>query len=159
MVGWLHWLDGHEFKQALGDGEGPGSLVCYRPWHCKESDTTEWLNNTNILPMTETFDVLFISSNPHYKITKVNIYDPTFISEETGSGTLWQISSVAHSTTFHFSFSFLIEPWYLPLKVSCLLYVAGTSGVPSLTQQERRGNWFTSANLNNPLSPFCHGLV
>ena len=121
----------------------------------------DWVTEqyTNILPMTETFDVLFISLNPHNKITKVNIYDPTFINEETGSGRLWQISSVAHSTTFHFSFSFLIEPWYLPLKVSCLLYVAGTSGVPSLTQQERRGNWFTSANLNNPLSPCCHGLV
>ena len=45
MVGWHHRLDGHEFEQAPGDGEGQGSLVCYSPWGLKESDTTEQLNN------------------------------------------------------------------------------------------------------------------
>ena len=44
MVGWHHWLDGHEFEQALGDGDGQGSLACCSPWGRKESDTTEWLN-------------------------------------------------------------------------------------------------------------------
>ena len=47
MVGWHHWLNRHEFEQALGDGEGQGSLACCSPWGCKESDTTEWLNNIN----------------------------------------------------------------------------------------------------------------
>ena len=32
MVGWHHWLKGHEFEKALGDGEGHGSLVCCNPW-------------------------------------------------------------------------------------------------------------------------------
>ena len=45
MVGWHHWLNGHEFQQTLGDVEGQGSLACYSPWGCKESDTTEQLNN------------------------------------------------------------------------------------------------------------------
>ena len=40
MVGW-HQLNGYEFKQTLGDGEGQGSLVCCSPWGRKESDTTE----------------------------------------------------------------------------------------------------------------------
>ena len=31
MVGWHHWLDGHEFEQTLGDGDGQGSLVCFSP--------------------------------------------------------------------------------------------------------------------------------
>ena len=44
MVGWYHQLDGHEFKQAPGDGKGQGSLVCCSPWGRKESDTTEGLN-------------------------------------------------------------------------------------------------------------------
>ena len=44
MVRWHHWLNGHEFEQAPGDGEGQGSLVCCSPWGHKESDTTEWLN-------------------------------------------------------------------------------------------------------------------
>ena len=45
MVGWHHLLNGHEFEQALGDGEGQGSLVCCSPWGHKELDTTERLNN------------------------------------------------------------------------------------------------------------------
>ena len=44
MAGWHHQLNGHEFEQGLGDGEGQGSLVCCSPWDCKELDTTEWLN-------------------------------------------------------------------------------------------------------------------
>ena len=46
MVGWYQ-LNGHEFEQAPGDGEGQGSLACCSPWGCKESDTTERLNTTN----------------------------------------------------------------------------------------------------------------
>ena len=47
-VGWHHWLDGHEFEQAQGVGDGQGSLVCYSPWGRKESDMTEWLNWTEL---------------------------------------------------------------------------------------------------------------
>jgi len=39
MVGWHHWLNGHEFEQTLGDSEGQGSLACCSPWGSKESDT------------------------------------------------------------------------------------------------------------------------
>ena len=39
-------LNGYEFELTQGDGEGPGSLVCCSPWGCKESDTTEQLNDT-----------------------------------------------------------------------------------------------------------------
>ena len=53
MVGWHHWLDGHEFEQAVGVGDGQGSLVCCIPWGRKESDATEWLN------WTETFIFVF----------------------------------------------------------------------------------------------------
>ena len=45
MVGWHHWLNGHEFEQAPGDSERQGSLVCCSPWGRKGSDTTEWLKN------------------------------------------------------------------------------------------------------------------
>ena len=44
MVGWHYQLDGHEFEQAPGVGDGQGSLVCCSPWGRKESDTTERLN-------------------------------------------------------------------------------------------------------------------
>ena len=46
MAGWCHWLDGHEFKQALGVGDSQGSLACCSPWGYKESDMTEQLNWT-----------------------------------------------------------------------------------------------------------------
>ena len=55
MVGWHHWLDGHEFEPAPGDGKGQGSLVCCSPWGRKESATTERLNTTKWYR-----DVLFI---------------------------------------------------------------------------------------------------
>ena len=41
MVGWHHRLDGHEFEYAPGVGDRQGSLACYSPWSCKESDTTK----------------------------------------------------------------------------------------------------------------------
>ena len=44
MVGWHHWLEGHEFELALGVGNGQGSLVCCSPWGSKELDTTEQLD-------------------------------------------------------------------------------------------------------------------
>ena len=44
MVGWHHWLNGHEFEQAPGVGDGQGSLVCCSPWGRKESDTTKGWN-------------------------------------------------------------------------------------------------------------------
>ena len=47
MVGWHHRLDGHEFEQALGVGDGQGSLACCSPRGCKESDMTEQMNSDN----------------------------------------------------------------------------------------------------------------
>ena len=44
MVEWHHQLDGHEFEQAPGVGDGQGSLACCSPWGHKESDTTAQLN-------------------------------------------------------------------------------------------------------------------
>ena len=45
MDGWHHWLEAHEFEQALGDDQGQGSLAYCSPRHYKELDTTEQLNN------------------------------------------------------------------------------------------------------------------
>ena len=44
MVGWNHRLDGHEFEQAPGVGDGQGDLACCSPWGRKELDMTERLN-------------------------------------------------------------------------------------------------------------------
>ena len=47
MVGWRHRLDGLEFEQAPGVGDGQARVVCCNPWGRKESDMTEQLNNSN----------------------------------------------------------------------------------------------------------------
>ena len=48
MVGWNHQLNGHEFEQVPGVGDGQGSLACCSPWGHKELDMTEWLDWTEI---------------------------------------------------------------------------------------------------------------
>ena len=47
MFGWHHRLNGHEFEEAQGVGNGQGSLACCDSWGRKELDTTEWLNGRN----------------------------------------------------------------------------------------------------------------
>ena len=92
MVGWHHWLDGHEFEQAQGAGDGQGGLVCCSPWGHKESDMTErvdWL----------IFFYLFIVS--------YRIIDPFGISFVIGYVTDFFFPLVTKFTilrTFHFSF-------------------------------------------------------
>ena len=60
MVRWHYWLmsmlNGHEFEQAPRVGDGQGSLVCCSPWGHRESDTTEWLNWTELF----IFNIIFI---------------------------------------------------------------------------------------------------
>ena len=50
MIGWHHRLNGHEFEQTPGDGEGQGSLVCCSPWGHKDLDVT--YNNKVITKLT-----------------------------------------------------------------------------------------------------------
>ena len=66
-VGWHHRLNGHEFEQALGVGDGQGSLACWSPWGLKESDTTEWLIYWSFIHtcVCVNFSVLFDSLLSH----------------------------------------------------------------------------------------------
>ena len=49
LDGWYHRLDGHEFEQAPGVGDGQGNLACCSPWGHKELDTTEWTELRGLL--------------------------------------------------------------------------------------------------------------
>jgi len=62
IVAWHHRLNGHEFEYTLGVGDGQGGLACCSPWGCKESDTTEWLNWTELPLMIFLSPVMFDSS-------------------------------------------------------------------------------------------------
>ena len=70
MVGWHHRLDGHEFEQTLGIGDGQGSRVCCSPWFHKELATTERLNWTELVSLCIGHtDLLFSDSRiPFLKI-------------------------------------------------------------------------------------------
>ena len=48
MAGWHHWLDGCESEWTPEVGDGQGGLACCDSWGRKESDTTEWLNWTEL---------------------------------------------------------------------------------------------------------------
>ena len=49
MVGWHHWVNGHEFGWTPGVGDGQGGLACCGSWGRQESDTPELLNWTELL--------------------------------------------------------------------------------------------------------------
>ena len=62
MVGWHHLLDGQEFEQTPGVGDRQGGLACSGSWGCKELDTTEQLNWTELI------------HSHHYHLSKFHIY-------------------------------------------------------------------------------------
>ena len=61
MVGWHHQLNGYEFEQTLGDGEGQESLACYSLWGCEGSDTIEQLHNNKPVVLSYTALLLLFS--------------------------------------------------------------------------------------------------
>ena len=77
MVGWHHWLNGHEFEQALVDGEGQGGLACCSPWGCKELDTTEQLNNSLIWRWH--FTALIDGQGPDFEPAKLTLLNTFFV--------------------------------------------------------------------------------
>ena len=68
MAGWHHWLDGREFEWTLGVADGQTGLACCDSWGYQESDTTEWLNwtelNWTFQVRERKYSILAPSSNP-----------------------------------------------------------------------------------------------
>ena len=70
----MKWLDGVTDLQTLRDGEGQGRLVCCSSWSCKESDTTELLNNNKEAKCLETEQMLtFFSKTVNLNYDEVNV--------------------------------------------------------------------------------------
>ena len=72
MVGWHHWFNGPEFEQAPGVGKGQGSLACCSPGGCKESNTTERLNWTELNPFNKGMCKRFIAVLTSRKVGPYN---------------------------------------------------------------------------------------
>ena len=92
MIGWHHKLDGHEFKQDPGAGEGQGSWACCNSRDLKKSDTTGWLNNKNISRKIQFASLSYRGSFPGSSTGKesaCNVGDPSSIpgsERSTGEG-------------------------------------------------------------------------
>ena len=78
MVGWHHWLNGHEFEQTQGDSEGQESLTCCSPWGHQESDMTERLNN-NKYSFTKDFCSLSYTTSWPFPVLMNNLPDTNFV--------------------------------------------------------------------------------
>ena len=68
MVAWHHWLNGHEFEQALRDSQGQGSLTCCSPRGCQELDTTKWLKNNTTIDTMYKIDSVCVQSLSHIRL-------------------------------------------------------------------------------------------
>ena len=84
MVGWHHWLDGHEFEQNMGVGNVQGGLECCGPWGHKKLDMTEQLNWLTNIETTQ--------SGLHWHW--VIIASVSFLSIELGNTSFWKTSQV-----------------------------------------------------------------
>ena len=88
--GWqrMRWMasptNGHEFEQAPGVGDGQGSLACFSPWGCKESNTTEWLNWTESSLLGHTTKLVSISDERTKKV-------PLESEKMPASGLPWEL--------------------------------------------------------------------
>ena len=84
MARWHHQLDGHEFGWTLGVGDGQGGLVCCNSWGCKESDMTERLNWTELMPF-------WIFKSSMFIFIEVNFYNIQILSISFRE--FWQMST------------------------------------------------------------------
>ena len=116
MVGWHHWINGHECEQALGAGDGQRGLACCSPWGHKELDTTEQLKNSSkILPLNHFPPA---ARNSHSMLKMPNLFLPQDLCITILSA--WNLSSQKIFTWLvHWFYSFLYTslprrglPWH-----------------------------------------------
>ena len=94
MAVWHHWLDGREFEQTLGVGDGQGGLACCDSWGCKESDTTERLiwSDLVLVVACEIFGCSMWDQVPWLRIKPSNIQKGYYLMPMLGLSKEWEIS-------------------------------------------------------------------
>ena len=119
MVGWHHRLDGHEFEQALGDGEGQGSLACCSPWDRRVGHNlaTEQQLSLSLEKCPASSSLLFTVSLPPFPISSVSLSSllAKLPSHRPPSAAPWPSS--AYSTLERVN-----RPWCIG---ACLGYLSG----------------------------------
>ena len=99
MAGWHHRLDGHEFEWTPGVGDGQGGLACCDSWGHKESDSTEWLN------WTELNWVIWMGSKSKRECIHICIcmVDSFCCAVETNCSWGWWLDSITNSMDINLS--------------------------------------------------------
>ena len=132
MVGWHHRLNGHEFKQAPGVGDGQGSLAYCSLWGCKELDTAKWLSWLNISHFSSTLSSYLINISLVFWMS--NFYQ------------LWQRHKLCSVFSLFFKcwrFSF----WKIR---GFLMYINSWN---KTTQEKQKGFWWFF--FFSPMTPPC----
>ena len=73
MAGWHHWLDGRESEWTPGVGDGQGGLACCDSWGCKEFDTTEQLNWTELCYLGQGPWLCYLRSSRSLLVVKLGL--------------------------------------------------------------------------------------
>ena len=101
MGGWHHWLNGHEFEQTPGDGEGQGSLVCFSSRGPKESDTTERLNSNWCFCVREILTWLLLNKKTKFSQTlivhelwKLRVFIPAVTFSLPSATNTWKYAEI-----------------------------------------------------------------
>ena len=111
MVGWLHWVDGREFEQAPGVGDGQGSLVCCSPWGRRVRHN--WATELNW--------AVQMAADPEYR---VSIYFTTLIQELELERWLWRVLSTVSKYIYlllNVLLKLLLKYTFWPLQETPLL--------------------------------------
>ena len=149
MGGWHYWLDGHEFDLAPGVGDGQGSLLCCSPWGHKESNTTEWLNWTEM-----NWKHFMFSS----QVLRRRQWHPTpvlFPGKSHGWRSLvgcnpWGRECQTRLSDFVFTFHFHALEKKMATPSSVLAWripgMGEPGGLPSMGSQRIRHDWVTELN-------------
>ena len=99
MVGWHHWLNGHEFEQVPGDGEGQGGLVCCSPWGHKDSNMTEWMNNNDPMLLLKQIISLYLKVKCNQESRMLFAKSGNVKFENSCMSSIWKILSCKLSNT------------------------------------------------------------
>ena len=104
MVEWHHWLNGHEFGQTLGVGDGRGGLSCCSPWGRKESDMTEWLQWTELMQCLYVMNPIIVQ----YTLFLKSYFVEWYILEKLGGKIKIHLFSLLHLSTYHYLLSMFL---------------------------------------------------
>ena len=98
MVGWHHWLNGHEFEWTLAVGNGQGSLACWSPWGCRvRHDWVTELNSSTgsmikLKFKVQLFPNILVSSPAHFLLIQCQIH-VYFTRHSPHSDSIWMLTS------------------------------------------------------------------